>query len=62
MSATLVETARSSQPASRVLTHDEAYKETAPFGFSEESERQGTETTPPASYPHYLPVWEEKTV
>lgn len=61
MSATLVETASSGQPGSRTLTHVGAYKEIAPTTFSEDTELRGTETTPPASYPHYLPVWDEKT-
>lgn len=61
MSATIVETATSGQTGSRTLTHVGAYKEIAPVSFSEHDERRGTETAPPASYPHYLPVWDEKT-
>lgn len=61
MSATFVETASSGQAGSPTLTHGGAYKEIAPISFSEDNERRGTETTPPASYPHYLPVWDEKT-
>ncbi|ERF69736.1 hypothetical protein EPUS_07562 [Endocarpon pusillum Z07020] len=61
MSATLVETSSASQPGSLTLTHVGAYKEIAPTSFSEDDERKGTERAPPASYPHYLPVWDEKT-
>lgn len=61
MSATLVETSSASQPGSLTLTHTGAYKEIAPTSFSEDDERKGTESAPPASYPHYLPVWDEKT-
>jgi hypothetical protein len=61
MSATFVKTASPGQPGSRTLTHIGEYKEIAPAGFSADNERRGTETTPPASYPHYLPVWDDKT-
>ena len=61
MSATFMETAPAGQAESRTLPHIGAYKEIAPTSFSEEYERVGTEKASPASYPHYLPVWDKKT-
>jgi len=36
------------------------YKDNAPIRFSAEAELKGTKEAPPASYPHYLPVWDNE--
>lgn len=37
------------------------YKDISPVSFSSEAELKGTTEAPPASYPHYLPVWDKTT-
>ena len=37
------------------------YKELAPVSYSQDTELKGTAKFAPASFPHYLPVWDEKT-
>ena len=37
-----------------------AYKELAPVSFSRETELKGTDRFKPASFPHYLPVWDNE--
>jgi len=37
-----------------------AYKELAPVSYSAETELKGTDKFKPASFPHYLPVWDNE--
>lgn len=37
-----------------------AYKELAPVSYSKETEINGTDKFKPASYPHYLPTWDNE--
>jgi hypothetical protein len=37
-----------------------AYKELAPVSFSRETELKGTDKFAPATFPHYLPVWDNE--
>lgn len=37
-----------------------AYKDNAPVSYSREAELKGTKQAPPASYPNYLPVWDNE--
>lgn len=60
MSATLVRSSSTSQPSLALTTGLNDYKELAPVEWSEETELKGTEKEPPASFPNYLPVWDEK--
>ncbi len=36
------------------------YKELAPVSYSAETELNGTDRFKPASFPHYLPVWDNE--
>ncbi len=58
MSTTQTETPTGSLLPLRDLVSE--YKELATVSCSLDKELKGTEKQPPASYPHYLPVWDEK--
>jgi sulfonate dioxygenase len=59
-----VEPPKTEVPVKAVSTGLSEYKEafsTGPKGFNTEAEMKGTATQPAASYPNYLPVWNNET-